>query len=1564
VEDLEAAYFVGFDVGSSAVHYVVLGEDKRLVYSPEPIMHFADPIGAIKEAWADVTRRLRERRIKSTAFTGSNAKSFPRVIDRLTYDFDSVSIPRGAELVSPEAQYIFHIGAKDSFFFSLKQIRNKKVIQEWRTGTKCGGGSGTLIEKQCRRMFEGEFPNTDALDTLAVGENHKKEGIRIKNRQRLQQRLERIFALAEREAETSVEPSEFLARCGVVIQSDLIHKQNEGAKRRDNVAGLFKTVARNYKIDVLGAREFDSENSHVAIATGGVFGNDLILRNLEKILGISVARPKHYHNIAAIGIALKAIEENNNVVFNVERLKEVAEYGRGKRQFTQPLSRYLEKVNDQCEGVAEDIEGGTEVVIGIDGGSTTTKGALVDLKGKLLDKIYIKTHGDPEGSLKKVIRYLGRNRDNVIVRGIGATGSARRLYEKILISKQKADTLKERGISITDRITDEITCHALGVKHYDPDIDTIFEVGGQDMKFTSFANNVVKEAKMNYSCQAGSGQTLESMADVIDLNVETSLQESALNAKRVPTIDATCGVFMEMDENRLIAEGFNKEEIAAAILRGTAASYYYKFVGGSQHVGTKCSAQGGPPLGRAFLAALAQVTGKDIEAYPHREMFGAWGQALDIIENMKQLEKQNKQVETAFRGWDLVDKSFEKERVSCKSIFGEKSCGVRDCQLEIFSIDEDRIITGGFCPRGDSESSTKPKTNYVDKYHRIYEKHFNKQGSLLENVAHEEIGVNTRGTVGIKRSTATLGGKGIWSAALLNKLGFHPVVSPRSTKEIAKIGVDNSRTDFCIARKLVTGHAAVLNDNPKIDFLFNPSFIELIMNEPPDLKYCIYTESEGYILNDVLSLDLTKQINPVLHFGDENLLIHSLREEFKRLGFRFSNRGLRDSIRYANKAEEEFKKELYDVGDKFLTKIDESEEKAYVGIGRDYVLLDPEASSNSGVMFSQVRGLHYIPQIFLEHRFEDIPIDNIAENEFWVQSVKILKANMFVAGHPNLFPIRMMNFACGPDSLKVYQEEKIHETAGKPLLTLLTDAQTNNAPFVTRTEAHERVVNQTRPEKLRIDELRPRKCSTDGYDQRIWLIPYMGDAAHVAVSALKHFGINGRVLPTNTQNGYETARKHIHTEVCHPLKGVVGDALGFLNEQIEKKGKQYVEDNYLIMLPTTSGPCRFGKYTEVLRILMDREGLEKVPIAGPSSETDYFDIPVPEKVGASNKLEIQKVLFKGINASDLLEDITLRYRPYAEDKPQINDLKKERLHALGEVIEKGAETGDLIEWGEETVSQYAQIKLRYHQRFPLVLYIGEIYMRQHDPYTDFVIQKLEDKKLEMIRDPITDWLLYVNRMNLRNSRRDIKLAIKNWDLARAWNKAIKLARSFLKGTYMSRIADKIAQPFHEVLHGRHCLPKPMDIIETLEKYHKFHGNIEGESPLSTGIAYYFMNDLIGHKGDAYISGIFHVGPFTCMQEGVATAKIEAMAKELRKIRTDLVFPIIHAFFGDSPNPNLDAEIAVFTEQCYQKRDMLKDEYGYGLRTDNENNFALTCSPSHIVGIGNEKRKQYTYEKVD
>jgi activator of 2-hydroxyglutaryl-CoA dehydratase/predicted nucleotide-binding protein (sugar kinase/HSP70/actin superfamily) len=1524
----DAGFFVGFDVGSSFVHYVVIDAKGAVVYSPKPIMHFANPIGAVREAWRDVKDEFGRDKIANTAFTGSGAETFPRVMPGVTYVFDSVAIPKGVAVSSPKAQYIFHIGAKDSYFFNLSRINENEVIQEWRTGTKCGGGSGTLIEKQCRRLFEGIVPNPELENTSSTSDQDEKENIRIRNRAKLQARLEAMFHRAEQEAEKSTEPSEFLARCGVVIQSDLIHKQNEGAKREDNLAGLFRTVARNFKIDVLGARQFDELGDlDAAIATGGVMANDLIRKNLEEFLGTTIGRPEHYNNIAAIGAAVKGIEEKNRFVFNLEQIEKIAAYSREKRKYSPPLSKSLDKVHDQSQKLAGRIGKGTEVVLGIDGGSTTTKGALVELRtGKLLDKLYIKTHGNPEESLKNVIKYLSRHKEKVVVKGVGATGSARKLYEKILVSQEKVAALQKEGIETVDRITDEITCHALGVKHYDSDIDTIFEVGGQDMKFTSFAaDGTVKEAKMNYSCQAGSGQTLENMADIINLNVENTLQEAALKAERVPIIDSTCGVFMEMDENRLIAEGFAKEEIAAAILRGTAASYYFKFVGGSGHSGKKCSAQGGPPLGKAFLAALAQVTEKQIEAYPHREMFGAWGQALDIIQNIKQLEEQGKSHGSAFRGWELVDMPFDKRSVSCKELYKDKTCGMRDCQLEIFSIEADEIITGGFCPRGNSESARKPKTNYVDRYHKIYEKHFKKQGCLQSELA-SAIADNGGGkTVGIKRSTATLGEKGIWGAALFNKLGFYPVVSPRTDKEIAKLGVDNSRTEFCIARKLATGHAAVLNSDPNIEYLFNPSFIEQRMDRPPDLKYCIYTESEGYILNDVLSLDKNKQINPILHFGDQELLVRQLKREFDRLNFSFTRRQIKDAIDYAYAAENEFKKDLYAEGDKFLKKIEQNNEKAYVGIGRDYVLLDPEASSNSGSMFSQIRGLNYIPQTFLEHKFDDVQLEDVVENEFWVESVQILKAHLYVANHPNLFAIRMMNFACGPDSLKIYQEEKIQQAANKPVLVLLTDAQTNNAPFVTRTEAHERVVDQCKQRKIDIERIRKR--SRDGSEKRTWLIPYMGNASYIGAAGLRYFGVNSTVLPTDTQRGYEVARRHIYTEVCHPLKGVVGDAIGFLEEQIEAKGKQHVEDNYLVMLPTTSGPCRFGKYTELMREFLDRDGLQKVPVAGPSSETDYNDIPFPGKLSVSDKARMQRMLFKGIMASDLLEDIFLRFNPYAEDKEAMAELKQERLSELEKIVESGAETPDLIEWGQKTVSLFKDCKLRDQERFPLVLYIGEIYVRQHDPCTNFVIRQLEESGLEVVRDPVTDWLDYVNKMNVRNARRDLGLRLKGLDFRRALKVAGKYGRCLLKAQYMSSVERKIAGPFHEVLHGRHVLPKPIKIIDRLEKEHEYHGNIEGESPLSAGIAYHFMNDLTRPHGDAYVSGIFHVGPFTCMQEGVATAKIEAMSKELRKRKPDLVFPIIHAFFGDSASSNLDSEIAVFAEQCYQKREMLREKYG-------------------------------------
>jgi activator of 2-hydroxyglutaryl-CoA dehydratase/predicted nucleotide-binding protein (sugar kinase/HSP70/actin superfamily) len=1044
--------YIGFDIGSESVHYAVLDRNAKVIYSPKPIKHFANPIKALGEAWKDAAARLGGHDIKNTAFTGSGAL-FIKNLMTVTYDYDSVAIPSGAAVIAPDAQYIFHIGAKDSYFFHIQRIENKPVIVECRFSSKCGGGSGTLLAKQCKRLLEAEAGRGLNADKTDINDYY-----------------ESIYKLAEEKAMQAGTPSEFLARCGIVIQSDLIHKQNEGVGKADNLAGLFRTIARNFRIDVLGNRVLEKT---YAVGTGGVFNNELIRKDMEQILNLSITRPEHFENIAAIGAARKGMESEICNVININELENIVEQGKNRRSFAPSLVSHLEKVHEAAITVNSVIHADTEVVIGIDGGSTTTKCAMVSLDGTLLDKLYIKTNGDPENSLKEILRYLNRHRDKVVVCGIGVTGSARTLYEKLLLSRIKAEQMRTEGVTPADRVTDEITCHAMGVKHYDKDVDTIFEIGGQDMKYTIFhKDGSVRDAKMNFSCQAGCGQTLENMADLIGLDVKTTLQEYALRASRIPIIDSTCGVFMEMDEMRLISEGFSKEEIAAAIIRGTAASYYNKFVGGAQHTGSKCSAQGGPALGRAFLAALAQVADKDIYGYPHREIFGAWGAALDVIRHILDMKQNRVAFGTAFRGWDLIDMEFCKSRRKCKDMV-EASCDMRDCVLDVFDIDGEVILSGGFCPKGNSENRRKPKPNYVEVFHSVFNKHFRKYGCLLEDMKETA----SDRTVGIRRATSTITEKGIWSAALLADLGFTPVISPVSNPSIAQMGVDHSRTDFCIARKLVTGHSMLLLNHPGIRYLFNPSFVEYFQKDSHSLKYCIYTASEAYILNDDLMISPSRQISPVLQFGQERILVDNLRREMIAKGFTYSRGRIQKAIACADQAEKAFAAELGRIGELFMERT--RDRIAYVGIGRDYVLLDPEASSYAGAMFSQVRGLEYIPQIFLKHRFGPLEQSQL-DVEYWCESIDILRAHQYAIGQMNLYPIRLMNFGCGPDSVKLYHEERIQAAAGKPMLVLLTDAQTNNAPFVTRTEAFERVVSQHYQSRETLNEHKHRIQSYRG----------------------------------------------------------------------------------------------------------------------------------------------------------------------------------------------------------------------------------------------------------------------------------------------------------------------------------------------------------------------------------------------------------------------------------------------------------------------------------------------------
>ena len=436
---------------------------------------------------------------------------------------------------------------------------------------------------------------------------------------------------------------------------------------------------------------------------------------------------------------------------------------------------------------------------------------------------------------------------------------------------------------------------------------------------------------------------------------------------------------------------------------------------------------------------------------------------------------------------------------------------------------------------------------------------------------------------------------------------------------------------------------------------------------------------------------------------------------------------------------------------------------------------------------------------------------------------------------------------------------------------------------------------------------------------RTFLVPYMGDISHVLAASLRHMGIDSRALPTNTEEAYRMADKHVYTETCFPLKGVVGDTLSFLAAESRREGKETVEDGYLVALPTTCGPCRFGKYGEVLRQFMDKEGFEKVPVAGPSTETNYADL-LGEGYSMRDKMHFYGLVMKAVITSDLLDDMLLRYRPYAADREEVNRLKDRRLAELVGILETGGDMKRLRYWAASSLAAFRQYD--GERRFPLVLYAGEIYMRKHDPYTANVVERLEAKGLEVLRPPVLEWIEYIVRTNIGSMKRVWKWGLRSMNARRATGALLRLWLYQANYRKLNKTKNDILGPVRTTLADRHILPEAEELIDKLESVGEFHGRITGEAALSIGLGYFLMNDLVPSRNGAHLSGMFHVGPFTCMQEGVAAAKIDSLADDLRRENPEAMFPVLHGFFGDSPNPNLEAEIAVFTEQCYQKRDLL------------------------------------------
>ncbi|PIN90407.1 hypothetical protein COU57_03405 [Candidatus Pacearchaeota archaeon CG10_big_fil_rev_8_21_14_0_10_32_14] len=856
-------------------------------------------------------------------------------------------------------------------------------------------------------------------------------------------------------------------------------------------------------------------------------------------------------------------------------------------------------------------------------------------------------------------------------------------------------------------------------------------------------------------------------------------------------------------------------------------------------------------------------------------------------------EKTYHEIPTSqFRGFSLADATFEKSNSNCSACVDD-SCGTRDCMLQVYSFGEDRVVSGGICPKGNTAKVTKKAPNYVNTYNSML-------NSRLESFTVPLSEDGDLEKILIPRSLTFLNEKGIFYSALYNHLGFEVSISPESNDDISNLGRVHSHSESCYPVILAHGHAAYLKGYMRegLDKLLLVNVIGAFDGETKT-TFCPYVGSAGDVIKGNISLSNDEVLTPILRFNDpHHSLDEAIHKELQRVyGKRFPLIEVKDAVKFALGEQEKFLDEIHEKGEAILQRLKERNQPVFIGVGRGYTVLDDKASSKVHDLFAS-QGLHFIPSFFLRQPV-DKNVDEFVDNMYWLQGRNMIMYNLRVAQDQNLYPVRETNFNCGADSIILVHEERIMKQADKPHLVLETDGHNSNAQFGTRILANNEVVNKHHASKYQSPPI--NKISNSPFTNpkdRIIGIPYMGDVTQVLASSMRAAGLQAEVMPTRTERSKALAKKYVTTNSCRPLAFQIGDHLAWI-ESLNERGID-PNEKAALFLPKAKGPCRFGQYSVVLRQFLDDEGYSEVPMFDPSTSSDYLDVDLDKK----DIKTITALSFKGAFAHDLLESALLRTRPYELTEGQTDSQYNKSHIELTDMIETNPSLKVLKNFMKEQYKSFVSIPIS-QERHPLVLMNGEIFVRCHPQANQDSIKALEEHDLEVMLSPVSSWIRYINRMSLGDA----------WQI----NDFSKLWKSSIKGAYMEYVSHDLQKTFGSFLERRE-FHHPFDFVAAMEKDMIYHHDVGGESVVTVAETYAFMD------GRLDVDGIYHVGPLGCMQETVATSRIMSLLQTNKKSKNSddkkiTLVPFIDAVFGETQLPNLDSQIALFAQNCHLRKEI-------------------------------------------
>ena len=1412
---------LGFDVGSVALKVAVTDLAGNLIEKSYTRTH-GRPLETTLRVLAELIEQHPAEAFDLVAGTGTTGRLICQLLGA-TFVNEVICQATAVGQLHPEVRTLIEMGGQDSKLIVLPGAASAhgQPMVDFTMNTNCAAGTGSFLDQQASRL-----------------------GIRI----------EEEFGRLALQCQS---PPRVAGRCSVFAKSDMIHLQQRGASVGDIVAGLCLGLARNLKSNLGRGMELPRP---IAFC-GGVAANRGVVNALEKVFELAPGTlivPECHACTGALGAVLVSLKE---------RGRSDPQHGRpptGQLDLA-PLEGYLHQDHgvghrlarlnpssdvrsngemlDRRTLVARAENGPVDAYLGLDVGSISTKVAVIDDQNRVLAKIYLMTAGRPLEAVRRALKDIGPKVEGLVrIRGAASTGSGRYLTGDFIGA---------------DLVINEITAQATAAAIIDPEVDTIFEIGGQDSKYISLDRGVVVDFEMNHACAAGTGSFLEEQAERLGISIEQQFSGLALDSQGPIRLGERCTVFMESDLLSHQQQRARTDDLVAGLCYSIVSNYINRVVGHRQ-IGRRIFFQGGTAFNQGVVAAFESVTGRKITVPAHHEVTGSIGAAVLA----RRHQQQHGRTESNFGGFELADVQYDLRSFECEHC-------PNNCEInEVTIAGRDPLYYGSRCDRYNRKKDRRGGQqipNLFAERHRLLVKH--------ANLSKEK--KTGRPTVGIPLALSNYELLPFWGT-LLGQLDVNVVVSDVSSQQTIRRGVEAVVSTPCFPVKVAHGHVLDLIDRG-VDYVWLPSLIAMRQESPenPYNQLCPYVTAIPYQIIAALESQSTnvKVLKPPVSFQQG---VRGLRRSLSSLAQELGvgRHRLRRAIAAAWRAQEDFERDCRRRGREVLEQLS-PQRRAVVVVSRPYNGCDRGTNLDLPGKLRKL-GVLPIPVDFLDLRPERTSDDRILQNMYWKYGQRILRAGQLIRDDSRLHAVYLSNFSCGPDSFLIGFFKRL--MAPKPALVLEIDEHSADAGVVTRLEAFlESLDGAPGGELPKRRPLYPVSADAKGNGRTVY-IPWMGDYCYGLAAAFRASGQKAEVIPIGDQRSLELGRRHCSGKECLPCIITAGDMVRVTQRD------DFDPRRAAFFMPGGSGPCRFGQYNCMHKLLLNDLGFDQVPVVSFSQDREFYD--------ECKQLEGDPVRLAcyGVDAFEVMLKALLAIRPYETRTGQADQVYRRWGSKLCDLIETRPTVAQVVDLVSQSAAEFAAVSVDRSQPRPRIGIVGEIYVRNHTLANNDLIRQLERLGAETALATFSEWMFYTNYVRMRQAKE--ALAPRQW------------ITNFIQDRFQQKWHRQFSEPFEPLLGSLEEAPIK-EILRLAEPF--IHPSFDGEAVLSVGKTVEFC-----HHG---CHGVVVVMPFGCMPSTIVAGVMKKVTATLGEM------PTLAISYDGQQDPMLQTRLEAFIYQAraYQQR---------------------------------------------